>query len=122
MSSSPAPVFDALATQLALALDRYDADVAAMVDTWLDLERYHQVSADIEEIRMLCGDLPHLSMPWVELLIAHAELVHWLWRLQFEPSDIDAAGLAALRERHAASLAALRGRCAQAMAQRQPAR
>lgn len=119
MSAFPASALDTVAMQLAVALDQYEDDVAAMADTWLDLDRYRQVSVEIEEIRALCSTLPQLSAPWAELLIAHAELIHGLWRLQFEHAAPAATGLAALRERHSASLAALRRRCDAAPVRRQ---
>jgi hypothetical protein len=111
MSASHAPALDAIAMQLVVALDRYEHDVGRMVDTWLDMDLYRDVSAQIEQIRMYCAALPQLSVHWVELLIAHAELVHSLWRLRFLEDAGDRARLAMVRERHSGSIAVLRSRC-----------
>lgn len=111
MSAYDAPAFDAIAFQLAAALEKYDEDVGTMVDTWLDMEVYRAVSDQVEDIRMLTAALPQLSVAWVELLIAHAELVHSLWRLRFREDEIDRGKLAEVRTRHNDALQALRNRC-----------
>jgi hypothetical protein len=111
MSAHHAPVLDAIGLQLVAALDRYDQDVTRMVDTWLDMDLYGEVSDEVEQIRMYCAALPQLSVHWVELLIAHAELVHSLWRLRFLEDAGDRARLAMVRERHSGSIAVLRSRC-----------
>ena len=116
MSASQAPALDAIAFQLAAALEQYDQDVTAMVDTWLDMDLYHQVSAQVERIRMYSAALPALSVHWVELLIAHAELVHSLWRLRFQEVEADRARLQQVRERHARCIASLRMRCLRLLA------
>ena len=111
MSATQAPALDAIAFQLAAALEQYGNDVERMVDTWLDMELYQQVSDQVEHVRMLSAALPQLSVHWVELLITHAELVHSLWRLRFQEDGSDRAKLLAVRERHASCVSSLRGRC-----------
>ena len=118
MSASHAPELDAITFQLAAALETYEQHVTAMVDTWLDMDLYRQVSDEIEEIRMLSAALPQLSVHWVELLIAHAELVHSLWRLRFREDGEDHARLREVRDRHAACVHSLRGRCLRLLARR----
>lgn len=81
-----------------------------MVQGWLDMEVYRRVSNEIEEIRMFSAALPQLSVTWVELLIAHAELVHSLWRLRFQEVDADREQLVQVRERHAACVRGMRNR------------
>jgi hypothetical protein len=116
MSAFEAPAVDAIVLQLASALDGYERDVERMVETWLDMELYSQVSDEIEQIRVFAAALPQLSVPWVELLIAHAELVHSLWRLRFREQEIDRAMLEEVRTRHAACVALLRARCLRLLA------
>jgi hypothetical protein len=112
MSASHAPTLDAIALQLAAALDAYERDVDAMVATWLDMDRYRQVSDEVEEIRLYCSALmPQLSVPWAEVLIAHAELVHSLWRLRFREDAQDRERLREVRARHDGCLHSLRARC-----------
>jgi hypothetical protein len=111
MSASHAPALDAVAFQLAAGLEKYEQSVQRMVDSWLDMERYRTVSEEIEEIRMYSGALPQLSVPWVELLIAHAELVHCLWRGQLAGGLPDGRTLPQVREHHGDCVATLRSRC-----------
>ena len=108
MSASQLNAIDAVAFQLASALERYDTDVQAMVDGWLDMDRYHAVSGDIEEIRMYCHSLPQLGVAWAELLISHAELVHGLWRSAFSDGS---RSLDEVRLRHSECVQVLRAQC-----------
>jgi len=116
MSASHAPARDAIGLQLAATLERYERDSAAMVDTWLDMDLYQQVSGEVEQIRVCCALLPQLSVQWVELLITHAELVHSLWRLRFQEVAADRAQLHELRDRHADCAATLKSRCLRLLA------
>ena len=111
MSALSNPPLDAIALQLVAALGKYEADVDRMIETWLDMDLYRDVSDQVERIRMYSASLPALNVVWTELLIAHAELVHSLWRLRFQVAAGDRARLAEVRDRHSASLAALRQRC-----------
>jgi hypothetical protein len=120
MSASHAPALDAISLQLVATLERYERDSAVMVDTWLDMELYQRVSEQVEQIRMYCALLPQLSVQWVELLIAHAELVHSLWRLRFQEVAADRTQLQELRERHARCATALKMRCLRQLASERP--
>jgi hypothetical protein len=111
MSAFQSPALDAVAFQLAAALDRYDQSVQRMVDTWLDMDMYRSVSDQVEEIRRYSACLPELSVPWVELLIAHSELVHSLWRLRFQADQGHRARLDEVRARHTACIESLKARC-----------
>src|SRR4051794_39107822 len=99
MSASHAPAIDAIAFQLAGLLETYGEKVERMVDTWLDMELYREVSDAVEEIRTLSVILPGLSVQWVELLIAHTELVHALWRGGQAGADPEKVG--AIQANHA---------------------
>jgi hypothetical protein len=116
MSASHAPALDAVAFQLAAGLEKYEQSVQRMADRWLDMECYRTVSDEIEQIRMYSGALPQLSAPWVELLIAHAELVHCLWRGEHAATLPDGRTLPQVREHHSACVAALRSRCLRLLA------
>jgi hypothetical protein len=116
MSATHAPALDAITFQLAAALEQYERSVQRMVDGWLDMDRYRSVSAQIEEIRMYSASLPQLSAPWVELLIAHAELVHCLWRSEHGASLQDGRTLPQVREHHGQCVEILRGRCLRLLA------
>ena len=111
MSASQGQARDAVALQLATALEKYDAATGAMVAGWPNLERYQEVSAQVETIRMYCNGLPELRVQWVELLIAHSELVHFLWRVQYGDQEAARAEIGGVREHHSDCVAALRKRC-----------
>jgi hypothetical protein len=106
-----------IAFQLVAALENYDQNVGRMVDTWLDMELYRTVSAEVETIRMYSSALPQLSVHWVELLIAHAELVHCLWKMQYATGPSERDHLVTLRGRHTEAAASLRRRCLRLLAQ-----
>jgi hypothetical protein len=112
MSASQSAALDAIAFQLLAALDEYEADTEAMVSAWPDLERYVAVSAQVEKIRMYCAARPELRVQWVELLIAHAELIHHLWRAQYGKDRPLREHLAQPRSHHTTAIASLRRRCA----------
>ena len=70
---------DAVKLQTIEALANYGSSVQLLVETWLDMALYAEVSDKIEEIRRYCLLLPRLSVRWTALLISHAELMHLLW-------------------------------------------
>ncbi|HEX7887969.1 MAG TPA: hypothetical protein VF522_01310 [Ramlibacter sp.] len=116
MSAFQSQALDAIAFQLVASLEKYERDVATMVDTWLDMDLYCRVSEQVEEIRMYSAALPQLSVQWVELLIAHAELLHSLWRLRFREVEADRGRLAELHERHGDCVVTLRARALRLLA------
>ena len=122
MSASHLPALDAVALQLVAALEEYEQATAQMLTNWPDLETYRCVSATIEQIRLYCGAIPDVRVQWVELLIAHAELVHSLWRLDHGNRAAAELSLVAVRERHADCISATRARCNRVLARssRQP--
>ena len=120
MSASPLPALDAIAFQLMATLDTYDADVTRMLASWPDLESYREVSAQVERIRLYSASLPAVRVQWVELLIAHAELVHFLWRMQYGDQGAAREELGAVSEHHLDCVAALRNRCRRTMLSGRP--
>jgi len=108
MSAFHASERQAIALQLAETLGEYEASLDAMLETWPDLEPYGAVSAKVEEIRLLSGALSSLSAEWIELLIAHAELMHCLWRLQFRSRGSQAKYLGQMRAHHGFCVTGLR--------------
>lgn len=101
----------AIACQLAAALEQYDQRSEEMVRTWLDMKLYAEVSGLVDEMRLYCSCLSRLSVPWVEFLITHSELVFSLWRSGSGPGagcpEIDACV-----RKHSAALRDLRQGCA----------
>ena len=80
MSDRHTPALRAAALRAAVALERYELHVRRLAATWLDMELYRTVSAEIDEIKGHCACLPQFSVAWVSLLISHSELIHCLWR------------------------------------------
>jgi hypothetical protein len=119
MSASHAPALDAIAFQLAAALEEYEHAADAMVNEWPDQDRYRTVSSQIETIRMYTSALPELRVPWVELLISHAELVHMLWKGHYGGGFPEP--LEAVCERHSYAMASLRSRCMRLLERRDAA-
>jgi hypothetical protein len=115
MSAIQAPAPDAIAFQLVATLDQYEADTAAMIAGWPDLDQYGAVTSHVEKIRRYSAALPELRVEWVELLIAHAELVHHLWRVQHAPEDAVRQAVQPLRAQHAGAIVGLRKRCLRRM-------
>jgi hypothetical protein len=122
MSATQGQARDAIAFQLVTALESYDQAATAMVAGWPDLERYHEASAQVETIRMYCAALPDLRVQWVELLIAHSELVHFLWRVQYGNQEAARAEVGAVREHHSDCVGALRKRALRYLARQLGAR
>lgn len=120
MSAPQNATFDAIALQLVAALEQYDRDTEDMIAAWPDLERYRTVSEQIEKIRTFSADVPMARVQWIELLIAHAELIHFLWRLQYGNQPAARAELGSVREHHGDCVRALRQRCQRLLAGRHP--
>lgn len=111
MSAFEAPARDAIAFQLAAALECYEQDVARLTETWLDMQLYREVSRQVEELRRYSAALPKLGAAWIEVLIAHAELVHHTWRRQNVRPAPDHGELAAVLRRHGEAVRALHDGC-----------
>jgi hypothetical protein len=60
--------------------------------------------------------LPEIRVQWVELLIAHAELVHFLWRAQYGETQAAREQIDHVRDHHADAIKALRNRCLRVIA------
>jgi hypothetical protein len=111
MSAIESHAHDSVALQLAAALDQYEALTQETLAAWPDLERYRAMSDQVEQLRLYSAGLPQLRVQWVKLLIAHAELVHFLWRLQYGPAQAVHEQIAPVRDHHADCIAELRDHC-----------
>jgi hypothetical protein len=110
MSAPQARALDAIAFQLAAALDAYDVTFESLMRNWPDIDLYHSASASMDELRMYSAALPQLSVQYVSLLIAHAELVHALWKNAKGKAVADEV-LATARDDHRSAISALRRKC-----------
>lgn len=111
MSSLDEGAVEAIALQLIDALERYAMDTAQMVANWPDLERYRAISEQVDQIRLLASGLPEARVQWVELLIAHAELLQLLWRAHYGHGGVTMDDTLHARLHHADAIAALRISC-----------
>jgi hypothetical protein len=100
MSAHHALALTAIAFQLSAALESYQLHVDELADPWSQREQYRRVSHSFDQIRMLKGALPELSVAMVEVLIAHVELMRALWLSSTMRVHPDAAALDQLRDRH----------------------
>jgi hypothetical protein len=110
MSASHGNLESVILLQLVAALQSYEKDVADIPADPVAPEAYGRVRVRLDEIRNYANSLPKLSVAWVELLIAHFELTHGLWRVRQSESD-GAATLEAVRERHDGALERLHQQC-----------
>lgn len=111
MSASHAPVLTAVAFQLSAALENYQMHVDSLKDPCLQRQQYERVSSVFDEVRMLTGALPGLSVHMVEVLILHMELMKELW-LSGTPGGVgDADPHEDLRAKLRQSVSAMRERC-----------
>jgi hypothetical protein len=115
MSASEGRALDAIAFQLLAALEEYDQDTARMIAGWPELDLYRSVSDQMEKIRLYSSAVAEATVQSLELLIAHAELVHLLWRAEYAGDRTSLEALEEVREHHADCVAALRNRCLRVM-------
>lgn len=94
--------------KLAAALERYEMDVRALADTWLDLRLAQRLQRELKELRIYCASLPKLSVSWVAVLVSHARLLQSL-RGRRGPAP------AALLHEHLTAVDGLHKRCLRMM-------
>ncbi len=100
----------AIALHAAATLARYERHVRRLAATWLDMDLYHTVSAEVDDIGRTCTLMPDVRVSWVALLVSHAELVHSLWRTG-EPAAAEGAGSALALQEHLQCIDSLARRC-----------
>lgn len=111
MSASRFSSPQAAACHALAALERYQAHLRKLSTQWMDLELYRRVGDELDEIRQGCREIPEVAPAWVEMLIAHAELVQNLWQSSRPGAPVGAAGRRELLDRVGASVTALQERC-----------
>jgi hypothetical protein len=104
----------AQALQAAATLARYERHVRRLAATWLDMDVYRTVSAEIDAIGQHCLPLPGVAYPWAALLTSHADLVHALLAAGARPHDgSKGAPTRDALHRHLACIDTLARRCLQ---------
>jgi hypothetical protein len=102
---------DAIAMMLSSALDRYEFAMADLLASWPDTLSYTDVSSGMDDIRGYSSALPATAVAFVMLLIAHAELIQFLWSPGDDPAQADE-----VRATHAAALKRLRAQTLRTLA------
>lgn len=111
MSAGHSTVLRATALQASAALARYERHVRKLASSWLDMELYQLVSAEIDEIKLYSATLPHVAVPWAALLTSHAELIHALWRSQQAGAARGAPQVEQQLQEHLACVDSMARRC-----------
>lgn len=93
--------------KLAAALEKYEMDLRALADTWLDLDLFRRMQEEFSELRILGASLPKLSVSWVAVLVSRTRLLQAL-------CSRTAPAMAALQE-HLLAVESLRKRCLRTM-------
>jgi hypothetical protein len=107
MSAFPRPALSAIAFQLVGALETYQASFDRLLASRPTLDHCRALGTQLDEILLLKGALPQLSVQSVELLVCHTELMHVLWGA-LHPGRTARDDLV---ERHRDSVAAMRAKC-----------
>jgi hypothetical protein len=109
MSASLSSASTAAGLQLLADLATYEADVERLLKSrFLDADMYGAVGR-MDDIRLQVSFFPSLSVPWVELVIRHFELIHGGWQVQ--QGLLDASELDPLHEAVTAAADRLRRQC-----------
>ena len=118
MSASHAPLVTAVAFQLSAALENYQMQIDGLANPWSQSTEYNLVSRVFDEVRMLKGTFPELSVDMVEVVICHVDLMKALWLSG--PNPVGSAGVAVeqARRKHRAAVATMRDRCLRVFSRR----
>lgn len=111
MSATHTPMVTAIAFQLSAALERYQMLVEDLVNPWLQRELYDRISRCFDQVRMLKGAFPDLSVAMVEVLIRHVELMKALWLATTVPGCSRAQAIEDLRRKHGGAVDGMREKC-----------
>ena len=101
----------AAASHALAALERYQAHLRKLSASWMEMDLYRRLGDELDEVRQGCREVPELTHAWVELLIAHAELVQNLWQSARPGAPASAAGRQDLLARVGRNVTALQDKC-----------
>lgn len=104
---------NAIAFQLAAALEQYEPCVDRLVARGYDPELYASMTKQFDQMRLYASSLPAVSVAWVALMISRFELTHTLWKGMKGEPDAHANDVYA---QHKNDIAALRERCTRVIA------
>jgi hypothetical protein len=92
--------------KLAAALEKYEMDLRALADSWLDPDLFRRMQAEFSELRILGASLPRLSVGWIAVLVSRSRLLHALF---------STASAAPAFEEHLRAVEGMRNRCLRSM-------
>jgi len=90
--------------KLAAALEKYELDLRALADTWVDAECFRRIQQEFGEMRILGASLPKLSVSWVAVLVSRTRLLQALCSRTAAPAFL-------VLQEHLAAVESLRQRC-----------
>lgn len=122
MSASQLPAVQATALHAVACLQLYEEHMRQLVASWLDMDLYQSVSAEVDSVRASCALLPGLAIPTAALLVSHADLVHCLWRNSQPGSRAALAECETKLQEHLANIHSLSRKCLRAGGARDRAR
>lgn len=94
--------------KLAAALEKYEMDLRALAESWLDPELFRRLQEEFGELRILGASLPRLSVSWVAVMVSRTKLLQAL-------CSRTGPGLGAVLQEHLAAVEGLRKRCLRLM-------
>jgi hypothetical protein len=100
----------AVSFKLAAALENYELDIRALVDSWWDTELVRRVEADLRQLTLYTASLPRLSVSWAAVLLSRAKLLKALC----SRAALGAFDVGVLHE-HLSAVEGLRRRCLRLM-------
>lgn len=98
---------DVVTFKLAAALEKYEMDLRALADSWLDLDKFRRLQQEFCQLGKLGASLPRLSVAWMAVLLSRYRLLRSL-------CSLGAPVVPALRE-HLAAVEGLRRNCLRCM-------
>lgn len=89
------------------ALDRYEVHVPLLLETWFDARQFRHSRELLCEVRDHAVAVPRLTVPVLELFIAHCEIVSLLWQESAQQASL-AFQVSRALDRHAEACGVLR--------------
>lgn len=114
-SGDPASTVDIHAFGALAALELYEAQLAALLQDRPAAGRRHRLREHMAALRHCCAGCAGLTVPWLDLMIAHFELLQRLDEGARPCTDADREALALAARRHQACLRELALACRRKM-------
>ncbi|MBK6007329.1 hypothetical protein JJB11_14605 [Ramlibacter ginsenosidimutans] len=114
-SSDPASTVDIRAFRALAALELYEAQLKVLLHDPAEPGRRHRLREHMAELRRCCAGCAGLTVPWLDLMISHHELLERLDEGPRPRTDDHEQALARATRRHQACLRELAVACRRKM-------